>query len=185
MIQITDLEFITGYPAFDCIPLAPDAMRQVCGCEDGRATLCSSNCRLSRVTIIGDAAHPMSPFKGQGANQALIDGVSLARALHQSSVGFETERFGVSLGAAGPRYSLHEHAHSPVQGVGRFSASDHMSNSEVSLAQALHVFEESMLARSSVKAQASNDAVAVLHSKGAFSAPSDALFSHVLPQKAF
>lgn len=33
------------------------------------------------VTLIGDAAHPMSPFKGQGANQALIDAVLLGKCL--------------------------------------------------------------------------------------------------------
>ena len=200
MIQITELEFITGYPAFDCVPLEPDSVRQVCGCEDGCAALCSSNCRLSRVTIIGDAAHPMSPFKGQGANQALIDGVSLARALHQSSIGFETEKIGISLGAAAPRYSLHDHTASDFNqplaySVSQISASEvHVSNfgppvteilQDTSLAQALQVFEKNMLARSTVKARASNDAVAVLHSKGAFSAALDVLSSHFHPQKAF
>ena len=35
----------------------------------------------SRVTVLGDAAHCMSPFKGQGANQALVDAIALAKSL--------------------------------------------------------------------------------------------------------
>ncbi len=42
----------------------------------------------SRVTVAGDAAHCMSMFKGQGANQALHDGPLLARCLQ----GIEQER---------------------------------------------------------------------------------------------
>ena len=31
--------------------------------------------------MVGDAAHPMSPFQGQGANMALMGAVGLARVL--------------------------------------------------------------------------------------------------------
>ena len=39
----------------------------------------------SRVTVLGDACHPMTCFKGQGANQALADAVLLARRVAEAN----------------------------------------------------------------------------------------------------
>ena len=52
----------------------------------------------SRVTLLGDACHPMSPFKGQGANQALIDAVALARVLRRSDLFGGSTPLGAALG---------------------------------------------------------------------------------------
>lgn len=55
---------ISGYPVYD---------RELLQSESFEKT--------GNITLIGDAAHPMSPFKGQGANQALLDALSLAREI--------------------------------------------------------------------------------------------------------
>ncbi|GAB5357160.1 hypothetical protein AAMO2058_000350200 [Amorphochlora amoebiformis] len=69
LLVSTQLPTIWGTPLYDrsAIP------------QRGKKGRIAGSC----ITFVGDAAHPMSPFKGQGANQALQDGPDLAKYLKE------------------------------------------------------------------------------------------------------
>ncbi len=45
-----------------------------------------TNARRGNVVLLGDAAHPMTPFRGEGANMAMVDAISLTNLLTASEL---------------------------------------------------------------------------------------------------
>lgn len=127
----TPEELITGYPCYDRALIEKDILRNGSDIAETAGKF---------VTILGDAAHPMSPFKGQGANQALLDAVLLAQKIC-GAVQIDNKR---------------------PQKDNQLPLSD-------KIPLALAEFEEEMLKRCAVKVKKSADAAKFLHTDVAIS----------------
>mmetsp|Transcript_2164 Transcript_2164/g.4686 ORF Transcript_2164/g.4686 Transcript_2164/m.4686 type:complete len:682 (+) Transcript_2164:147-2192(+) len=131
LLSKTPEGMITGYPCYDRSLVNTHTLRV------GNSGQSETGGDL--VTLLGDAAHPMSPFKGQGANQALLDAVFLAQKLHAS---IRVDR-------------------NPSKD-GKFSIRDEFP-------LVLAEFEEEMITRAAVKVKKSADAAKFLHTDVAIS----------------
>lgn len=78
----------------------------------------------ARTTLLGDAAHPMLPHHGQGANQAIEDGVALAVCLEEAAPG------AAGIAAALRRYETTRRPHTTRVQLGSRDGQPHRKTEE-------------------------------------------------------
>ena len=125
----------------------------------------------SRVTVMGDACHPMSMFKGQGANQALHDGPLLASWLDCGSgngnATKKTKKNQTIVSEISGTVSANTHRNIAENSKLNKAVSSELTNQNIYTR--LRCFEREMVARTSSKVQASREAATQLHSPAVLS----------------
>ena len=145
MLHGSEDSLISGHPVFDREPKAfPDIRGQWEGSDD-----------KCRVAMIGDAFHPMSPFKGQGANQALLD----AQALGKNLVSFYHGREKIRHNSRCKHYDATD--------IGSINANTQGPRAFSHLWEAFADYEMKVIPRATVKVLKSRTAACVLHNSAA------------------